>query len=288
MVNTRILHIESLDEAREEIRKIGVDSGAMPWLAPKAIYITIKIENIKAFAANIIKQEMLGKGGDAAVNRGAANCSAETSDVLIMGTYEQYHRLVRKLFMQPGDLKEVAEEIISLLDAYNDDKPKLFECGRFRLTIGEKTLIMGILNVTPDSFSDGGRYNNIDSAIRKAKDMVKEGADIIDVGGESTRPHFQSVDVQEEINRVVPVIEKLSTEIGVPISVDTTKAAVAEKALIAGAHIVNDVWGLMKEPEIADAVTRHNAGIVMMHNKDNTIYEDLMGDIVNFLRKVLL
>jgi dihydropteroate synthase len=143
---------------------------------------------------------------------------------------------------------------------------------------------MGILNVTPDSFSDGGLHNDIDSAVRRAKEMVKQGADIIDVGGESTRPGHTAVEVLDEIQRVVPVIERLSKEIKVPISVDTSKAAVAEKALQAGAHIVNDVWGLQREPAIADLASKYDAGLIMMHNKKDTHYKDLMSDIIRYLR----
>ncbi|MCX7708752.1 MAG: dihydropteroate synthase [Clostridia bacterium] len=285
MVNARILYIDNMDDAREEIRKIGVDAAAISWLSPKAVYITMKIEKISPFAANVIKQEMLSKGGDAAVNRGAANCSVDTSDVLLMGTYSQYSKLLYKLGMQPGSLKEIAAEIQRVLNGVENGKPKNFECGKYTLPIGEKTYVMGILNVTPDSFSDGGRFNSIDGAVKRAREMVEEGADIIDIGGESTRPGYAPVDALEEINRVVPVIEKLSKEVSVPISVDTSKALVAEKALQAGAHIVNDVWGLQRDPGMAEVIARYEAGIVMMHNQEEKVYQDVMGDIIKFLRK---
>lgn len=285
MVNARILFIDSMDVAKEEIRKIGVDAAAISWLAPKAVHITLKIENISPFAANVIKQEMLSKGGDAAVNRGAASCSIESSDVLLMGTFSQYNGLIYKLGMQPGSLKEIAGEIQRVLLGIEKGKPDTFECGKHKLPIGEKTYIMGILNVTPDSFSDGGHFNSIESAIRHARDMVEAGADIIDIGGESTRPGHEVVDVLEEIGRVVPVIEKLAKEISVPISVDTSKALVAEKAIQAGADIVNDVWGLQRDPGMAEAVAKGGAGVVMMHNQDEKVYKDVMGDIIKFLRK---
>jgi dihydropteroate synthase len=115
--------------------------------------------------------------------------------------------------------------------------------------------------------------------------MVENGADIIDVGGESTRPGHQPVDALEEINRVVPVIEVLSKELNVPISVDTSKAVVADRALKAGAHIVNDIWGLQKDEALAEVVARYGAGVVMMHNSNNCEYSDVMGDIIKFLRK---
>ncbi len=285
MVNARILYIDNMNSAGKEIRKIGVEADAIPWLTPKAVHINMKLENVSSFAANIIKQEMLGKGGDAAVNRGAANCSIDKSDVLIMGTYGQLNRLVYKLEMQTSGFKEIAEEIKRVLSSVGKGKPDFLECGKYKLEIGEKTYIMGILNVTPDSFSDGGKYSSMDAAVKRAKEMIAEGADIIDVGGESTRPGHEPVDSLEEINRVVPVIERLAREINVPISVDTSKALVAEKALQAGASIVNDIWGLQRDASMAEVVSKSGAGIVMMHNQDSREYRDLMSDVINFLGK---
>jgi dihydropteroate synthase len=202
-----------------------------------------------------------------------------------MGTYSQYSRLIYKLSVYRGVFTEIADEIQRVIKVLDTGKPKHFECGKYKLPIGEKTYVMGILNVTPDSFSDGGQYSNIDSAIKRAIDMVKNGADIIDIGGESTRPGYQPVDPFSEINRVVPVIEKLAKEINVPISVDTSKALVAEKAIMAGASIVNDVWGLQKDENMAEVISKTGAGVVVMHNSDNKEYEDLMGDIIRFLRE---
>lgn len=160
-----------------------------------------------------------------------------------------------------------------------------FQCRDLILPLKRKTYIMGILNVTPDSFSDGGRFNDVETAVRRAREMIVEGADIIDIGGESTRPGHVQVGVMDEINRVVPVIEKLSGQINIPISIDTSKAEVAEKALMAGAHIVNDVWGLQRDKAIAGVAARFGAGVVMMHNQETAVYTDLMSDIKVFLEK---
>lgn len=284
MVNARILNIENIDTARDEIRKIGVDDGALPWLSPKAVFITMKIEDVSAFAANIIKQEMLGKGGDAAVNRGVADFSVKRSDVLVMGTYGQFKSLVKKLAVQSGSLKVIGEEIQRVLGAVDRGKPQFFECGKYRLPIGKKTYVMGILNFTPDSFSDGGMFNNMEISVKRAREMVEEGADIIDIGGESTRPGYEPVSPEEEASRVIPVIEALVREINVPVSVDTMKAVVAEKALQAGASIVNDIWGLQRDPEMAGVAAKYGAGVIMMHNQDEKVYKELMGDIMRFLR----
>src|ERR1700741_651143 len=135
------------------------------------------------------------------------------------------------------------------------------------MPIGERTLIMGILNVTPDSFSDGGQFVSVDAALTHAEQMISEGADIVDVGGESTRPGGEPVSIDEEINRVVPVIEALVQRTGTPISVDTTKSEVARAALDAGAAIVNDISALRFDFYVADAVARAGAGLVLMHSR---------------------
>jgi len=134
------------------------------------------------------------------------------------------------------------------------------------LTLGRTALVMGILNVTPDSFSDGGRFDRADAALAHAREMVEEGADIVDVGGESTRPGSEEVGVQEELDRVIPVLEALQAEnIGRPVSIDTYKALVADQALQSGAAILNDVYGLQREPEMADVAALHGAPVVAMH-----------------------
>ncbi|MEA1975431.1 MAG: dihydropteroate synthase [Bacillota bacterium] len=140
---------------------------------------------------------------------------------------------------------------------------------------------MGILNVTPDSFSDGGRFNNITSAVEQAKKMQEEGADIIDIGGESTRPGSKKVNEQEEIKRVIPILKELRKSLNVIISVDTSKANVAKEALLNGANMINDVWGLQKEPEIAKNIAEYDVPVVIMHNKIDNIYND---DIVKSMK----
>ncbi|HEX8746625.1 MAG TPA: dihydropteroate synthase [Pyrinomonadaceae bacterium] len=141
-----------------------------------------------------------------------------------------------------------------------------WKLARRTLALGERTLVMGILNVTPDSFSDGGHFFSLDRALGHAEEMVREGADILDVGGESTRPAGAPVSVDEELRRVIPVIERLAG-VGVPISIDTTRAEVARRAIDAGAEIVNDVSGLRFDPSVADAAAHARAGLVLMHSR---------------------
>ena len=150
----------------------------------------------------------------------------------------------------------------------------------------KKTYIMGILNVTPDSFSDGGRYNDVKTALERALEMQSQGADIIDIGGESTRPGYTLVSDQDEIDRVSEVIKTLSDSMDIPISIDTYKSNVADCALKLGASIVNDIWGLQKDPDMARVVAQNDAYVVVMHNQDGTDYEtDIMEEIRRFLKK---
>ncbi|QSX08523.1 dihydropteroate synthase [Alkalibacter rhizosphaerae] len=151
---------------------------------------------------------------------------------------------------------------------------------------GKQTYIMGILNVTPDSFSDGGDFVDAQKAFDHAVDMLKDGAHIIDIGGESTRPGFTPVTAEEEIKRTVPVIKLLREKTNAIISVDTTKAVVAEEAIKNGAHIINDIWGLQKDPEMIAVAAKYQVPVVIMHNQDGTYYEgDMMESIIRFLKE---
>ena len=169
-------------------------------------------------------------------------------------------------------------------------KTYVMEWGTHRLKLGPQTLVMGILNVTPDSFSDGGKYFQAEEAVARAVEMVAAGADIIDIGGESTRPFSEAISPEEEIQRVVPVIEALAPRITVPISIDTTKAAVAERAIRAGASIINDIGALRMEPDLADVAAQHNVPLILMHMQGtprnmqvNPHYDNLLGEIRSFL-----
>lgn len=149
----------------------------------------------------------------------------------------------------------------------------------------KETFVMGILNVTPDSFSDGGKYNSLDAAVKHAKEMVRDGAKIIDVGGESTRPGYTRISDEEEIARVVPVIEALKKEVPAIITIDTYKSEVARAAVEAGAHMINDIWGAKADPNIAKVAAEYNVPIILMHNRDNTDYCNYFEDFLNDLKE---
>ena len=150
-----------------------------------------------------------------------------------------------------------------------------------------KTYIMGILNVTPDSFSDGGRWNQFDVALRHVEDMLNEGMDVVDVGGESTRPGYTKISDQEEIDRVVPVIEAIKARFDVPVSLDTYKSAVARAGIAAGADLINDIWGLKYDPEMARVIAEAKKPCCLMHNRDNASYAEFFPEMLEDLKETL-
>ena len=159
----------------------------------------------------------------------------------------------------------------------------VLRCGDYELDLRKKTMIMGIVNVTPDSFSDGGRFYDIDRAVEHAKRLVADGADIIDIGGESTRPGAEKVSLEEELRRVIPVVKAVAQEIDVPISIDTYKAEVAKQAIEAGAHIINDVWGAKADAKMAEVAAFYDVPIILMHNRHDLQYRDLISDMISDL-----
>jgi dihydropteroate synthase len=183
----------------------------------------------------------------------------------------------------------ITRHLDSLLDNYLRSDYKI-ECRGRVLDLGSRTHVMGILNVTPDSFSDGGRFINAENALVHAREMTAAGADCIDIGGESTRPGSDPLPETEELRRIIPLIERLSTELAIPISVDTYKSTVAKKALEAGASFVNDISGLRFSPDMAQVVADHDASVVIMHIKgtprnmqQNPVYDDVVGEVLSYL-----
>jgi dihydropteroate synthase len=215
--------------------------------------------------------------------------SPSVSELVLSGTRDGIKHVSRIISVSGGFPAELSKKIDSLLDNFTRSDYKI-ECRGKVLDLGSRTHIMGILNVTPDSFSDGGLFSNEGKAISHARDMAAAGADIIDIGGESTRPGAEPLTEDEELRRIVPLIELLSKELAIPISVDTYKASVARKALEAGASIVNDISGLRFSPDMADVVAENGAAVVIMHIKgtprnmqQNPVYDDLIGEIIAYL-----
>lgn len=163
----------------------------------------------------------------------------------------------------------------------------VMKIGNREFDIKDDTYIMGILNVTPDSFSDGGKFNHMEAAVEHTKQMIEEGAAIIDVGGESTRPGYTMIPDEEEISRVVPVIRAIKEKFDIPVSIDTYKSAVAEAAIEAGADLVNDIWGLKYDPKMAEVIAHHKVACCLMHNRNNMDYGNFMDDMLKDLRETV-
>lgn len=298
--NPRIKLIENLHDAEKEIENIKADKYSTKIMAPKMLHRCIKLDAVEAKTAHILKQEMLAIGGDAAVSRGILDFTDKTTDVILMGTNKQYKRLIKRLNKQPFGLLEIGKNIKIILSNFENSKNNIKNIKfknnitnkNYTLKIGTRTLIMGILNVSPDSFYDGGKYNELEKAVAGAKEMVKEGADIIDIGGESSRPGSEPVSLEEELSRVIPVIEAVSSEIDAPISIDTYKSEVAAKAIRAGASIINDISGLRFDKKIAKVAAKYDVPVIIMHMQGtprdmqkNPHYNDVTGEIISFFRK---
>lgn len=268
------------------MERLGCEEEGIRRMVPKAIGLVVKLQGIRTPSALILKEEMLSKGGDAAIHRDCITGKVDRSDVLLMGSEAVFNRITANLHAQPFSLPGIADEIRKAIKNYHG-KPAVPQLPE----IGERTLIMGILNVTPDSFSDGGQYQDTETAIHHGIRMAEDGADVIDIGGESSRPGSEPVSVDEELSRVTPVIEALAKKIEIPISIDTYKPDVARAALDAGASIINDITGLADERMRSLAAERKTPTIIMhmkgapRNMQENPEYEDVISEIMAFFRE---
>ncbi len=284
----RVVNFANQEEVKALLTQMGCDPAGIAIMTPKALFYTIVLEKIPTKAANLLKQTFLAKGAEVAVTRGTADLSVDVTDVLICATLKQYRLALTQLQQQPWGLPGIAEAVSEALKHNASIPNRRYEKRKPGWSIETgKTLVMGILNLTPDSFSDGGRYNELEVAIKRAQEMVAEGADIIDIGAESTRPYGGSVKIsaEEELERLLPVLEKVLSISSVPVSVDTYKSKVAAAALERGAHIANDIWGLQQDPEMAAVVASHNVPVIVMHNRMSTDSKrDIIAELLDFFR----
>jgi len=286
----RPLAVTSLPEAEDCLKKIGVEPYGIASMGTKMSHLNLLIEGLKPKVANIIKQEMLSLGGDAAVSRGSVDCSIEKTDVLIMGTEKQVLRFIEKVALQPFGLKAIAFDLRELLRNLSKESFEL-KTPRRTIELARRTLVMGVINATPDSFSDGGTINSEEEGLRQAMKLLDEGADILDVGGESSRPGAEPVALREELRRVVPLIRRIARETGIPVSIDTTKAEVARQAIDAGAEIINDITALRGDSRMARVAASAGVPVILMHmrgtpstmQKEDLAYGSLIGEIRDFL-----
>ena len=289
----RIRNFKTIEDAEHAFAEIGCDSAGIKIMAEKGLFLTQKITGISLRAAIILKQEMMALGGDVVLDREVMTLKPEKTDALILGTQKQYRKLCQKLYQQPFGCKEIAALLKEYLDQNQNALLKTSWQWKDRELCFSKPLIMGIVNITPDSFSDGGNYLDPQTAVLHAKKLVEEGADILDIGGESSRPGSDPVSEEEELRRLLPVLDALlfDASIKVPISIDTYKPAVAAACLHHGAHIINDISGAQK-PEMRAIVAQYDVPIIIMHMQgtpktmqENPIYGDVVDEIMDFFEQ---
>ena len=273
----------------EEMQKVKVSPEGLSIMKDKGIFRVVKMSNVPLKAALILKQEMLAKGGEVVLNREVASLKAETSDLLVMGTEMMIEVVSQKLKDQPFGLDKLSKELVQAIHNY-ESVPQDLVVGNRKLSFAKMTHIMGILNVTPDSFSDGGRYFDCEKACDRAVEMASQGATIIDIGGESSRPNSEGVTVEEELKRILPVVESILHESCAMISIDTTKAEVAKRAIELGAHIINDISGMTRDSDMASVIADSDACVVLMHMRGTpdimqglTDYGDVVGEVYEYL-----
>ena len=279
-------------ELAEALKALGADMRSLPFFDNRREIRSVYITDVDVRAANVIKQEMLSRGGDAAVHAHAVDCGVTESDVILFGTVKQISFLADKLETMPWwGLPDTVKVLREALASFSKKPATIDLPSGSSLAFGGRTLLMSIINLSDDSFhSESRTYGNVDVAVARAVEHAKDGADILDLGAESTRPGAARISESEEIGRIMPVIREIRKILPLmPISVDTTREKVAKTALEAGADIINDISGLTFEPGIARAVADHNAMLVIMHMRGTPetmgsmcIYSNLLKEINDF------
>jgi dihydropteroate synthase len=285
----RILAVEHEADLRRELGRVGVDPGAWDIFGEKKRVLAVTLEGLSVAAANILKQTALAVGADCAVDSRVIAGRVRHSDAVLFATPRQLVGICERLKHQPVCAARLVSMLAATIKRSRRPAPTIRVKGT-ALDLGARTYVMGVLNVTPDSFSDGGLFHDPGAAVAQALRMESEGADFIDVGAESTRPGARPVGPAEQERRLGPVLRGLARGLKVPVSVDTMSAAVAEFALDRGAAMVNDVSAFNTDPRMARVVARAGVPCLVMHMKGrprtmqrNPQYHDLMGEVHDFL-----
>ncbi|MFH1379454.1 MAG: dihydropteroate synthase [bacterium] len=282
------LNLKSISSASKVLRAVNVDESYLKKLADKFIFTSFLVEHIDNRAANILKQEMLNMGAEAAVSKDVSSFLHGSSSVILGGTNKHYRRLVEKISVQPYGLAKLAQDLRAYV---MQNKRTFFTCCGKQVRLDDAPVIAGIVNVTPDSFYDRSAHADHDTAIKHAMRLSEEGASIIDIGGESSRPGSSSVEADEEMRRILPVISFCAKK-NILVSVDTRKSMVAKAALDAGACIINDISALTGSPGMAELVRSYDAGIILMHMQGTPrnmqkapSYEDVIEELTCFFKQ---
>jgi dihydropteroate synthase len=259
--NAHPIAIGSANDLKRHLSEIDVSDDEIEKISDMFLYCTVKLEGVDTRAANLMKTSIESLGGALAMRKEAHEFTVRETDVVISGSRHTLRVLATRLRGEPFGLDSIATEIASCIST----GARIMSWGNRTLDFTRKTYVMGILNCTPDSFYPASRAVTIKDALKTGREMIQAGVDIIDVGGESTRPGSDPVTQEEEIRRVIPVVQSLRAESEVMISVDTRKKEVAERALDAGADFINDISGLRHNEELARLVARRKVPVVLMH-----------------------
>ncbi|MCC8433688.1 dihydropteroate synthase [Brevibacillus sp. M2.1A] len=282
--NSFRIHAATFAEMVSELVKRGVPVPEAERMTEAGTSLKIHTENMSGATAQSVREIMHSFDAEAVISDQPG--TADKKYVLLLASHKKMDLALDYMKTQTEELRALAAEVREVLAMPAKLRARReLNCGQYVLPLGERTLVMGILNVTPDSFSDGGRYVDVEAALAQARAMVEAGADLIDIGGESTRPGSEAVDEATELERVLPVIRMLSQELSVPLSIDTYKAAVAERAILEGAHIINDVWGAKRDPRMGEVAARLDVPIILMHNREDTDYHDFFPNYIKDLRE---
>ncbi|MCI4361766.1 MAG: dihydropteroate synthase [Thermoplasmata archaeon] len=285
----RVLQVEELAEIARELERTESDPEGVALIARKGRTLLVQVQDVSLKASPLLKQEFLAAGGDAAHARGIADHTVQRSNVVLAATLGQYRRAIPKLERQPFHLGEVGRAVEAAIANFSRRSPRIVRGAHRSVVLGDRPKVMGVLNITPDSFSDGGRFLAPADAVAHAERLAAEGAAVIDVGAESTRPGAAEVSVEAEWTRLAPVLSTLHGRLTIPISVDTRHPEVARRAIEAGADWVNDVGGL-REAEMRRVVSGSAAAVVVMHMRgdpstmqSNTTYGDVRDEVYGSL-----
>ena len=290
LYNAHVIDLRSADDVKKNLQAIGLSQSDISAYKDRLFNCSIKLENVDTGSAVLLKSCMKGLDGAVVMNNGAGHSVPGKSDVIVSCSRYTLYGLVQRLRQEPFNLDKLSREIEESLPANN----LKITWGDRILDFANKTYVMGILNCTPDSFYPDSRVQTQESAEMKAQKMIAVGVDIIDVGGESSRPGSESVETSEELKRVIPVIKMIREKSEVLISIDTRKYEVAEQAIEAGADMVNDIFGLRQNTDLAKLIAERGVPVIIMHMRgipkdmqDEPFYEDTVSDILKEIKSAV-
>ena len=290
MLNAYLIDLKSRYDIEQHLLEIGTDQKDIEQLIDSFLYYTVKLEDVDSRSAKLIQAYLANLGGSAAMHRQAGEQTRNTTDLILAGNRKTLLQLSSWLRGEQFDLESIAGELDKCLKL----REQTIAWGNRVLDFNQKTYVMGVLNCTRDSFYPDSRLQTTTSALERAKTMIATGADILDIGGESTRPGSDPVEFDEEIRRVIPVIEEIRRESDILISIDTTKREVAQRALDVGADIVNDISGLRDNLPMAELIASRKAPVILMHMRgkpktmqENPYYENAVSEILKELQSLI-